>query len=98
MVFHYHAGGLSDCLNSAGLLGKIGIFVYSEAGLSVGICKIDFSPGRVFHARETVFVPNGLDVELVAWSCSYDELYQNFVSRAHQPRHTWAVDAVLAVS
>ena len=64
-VFHYHAGGLPEYLESAGVLGKIGNIVYSKADLSVEICRTEHSPGRIFNARNTVYVPNGLDVELV---------------------------------
>ncbi len=64
-VFHYHAGGLPEYLESAGLLGRIAKRIYSDADLSVEICKTDCSPGDMFEAKETVYIPNGLDVELV---------------------------------
>ena len=64
-VFHYHAGGLPEYLMSAGWLGKMALKIYSAADLSVEICKTEFSPGKIFDADETVYIPNGLDVELL---------------------------------
>ena len=61
-VFHYHAGGLPEYLEEAGWLGGIAKLLYSNADLSVEICHTEYSPGRLFNAKRTVFVPNGLDV------------------------------------
>lgn len=63
-VFHYHAGGLPEYLETAGLLGEMARRVYSGADLSVEISKSQHSPGRLFCAKNTVYVSNGLDVEL----------------------------------
>ena len=62
-VFHYHASGLPEYLQSAGLLGRIAKRLYAKADVSVEICKTDHSPGEMFAAHQTVYVPNGLDVE-----------------------------------
>ncbi|MCP5536756.1 MAG: glycosyltransferase family 4 protein [Akkermansiaceae bacterium] len=62
-VFHYHAGGLPEYLETAGLLGKLARQVYSGADLSVEISKTEHSPGRLFSAHKTIHVSNGLDVE-----------------------------------
>lgn len=62
IVFHYHAGGLPEYIDNAGWLGKLAALAYSNADLSVEICKTDYSPGRAFRAKSTTFVPNGLDV------------------------------------
>ena len=67
-VFHYHAGGLPEYLGTAGLLGKIARLIYADADLSVEISKTEFSPGRLFCAKQTVYVSNGLDVELLSRS------------------------------
>ena len=64
-VFHYHAGGLPEYLNSAGWLGKVAQKVYGGADMSIEICRTNYSPGRIFGARQTVFIANGLDVDLV---------------------------------
>lgn len=64
-VFHYHAGGLPEYLQSAGWFGGLARRVYSNADVSVEICRTDSSPGKVFHARKTIYVPNGLDVEVL---------------------------------
>jgi len=63
-VFHYHAGGLPEYLESAGVLGRIAKRLYAKADVSIEICKTKHSPGEMFKARQTVYVPNGLDVEL----------------------------------
>ncbi len=62
-IFHYHAGGLPEYIDNAGWLGKLAALAYSNADLSVEICKTDYSPGRAFRARSTTFIPNGLDVK-----------------------------------
>jgi len=64
-VFHYHAGGLPEYLETAGLLGKVAQKIYSKADLSVEICRTEHSPGRIFGAKQTKYIANGLDVELV---------------------------------
>ena len=65
-VFHYHAGGLPEYLESAGIMGKVAKKLYSGADLSVEICKTEHSPGVVFKAKNTVYIPNGLDVNCVS--------------------------------
>lgn len=60
-VFHYHAAGLPEYLDANKLLGKLGRFVYSNADVSIEICKNEQSPGRAFNACNTVIVPNGVD-------------------------------------
>ena len=64
-VFHYHAGGLPEYLETAGLLGGIARRVYSKADLSIEICRTEHSPGRMFGAKQTTYIANGLDVELL---------------------------------
>jgi len=64
-VFHYHAGGLPEYLEATGKLGSFARYVYSGADLSIEISKSDCSPGRVFGAKRTVYISNGLDVELL---------------------------------
>ncbi len=61
-VFHYHAGGLPEYLEGAGLLGKLGHFVYKNADISIEISQTEFPPARAFDAKCQVFVRNGLDV------------------------------------
>ena len=65
IVFHYHAGGLPEYLETAGWLGCLARKAYSNADVSVELCRTDCSPGELFDARKTVYVPNGLDVEIV---------------------------------
>ncbi len=65
-VFHYHAGGLPEYLQSAGWFGKLAARVYRGADVSVEICDTDNSPGEFFKAKKTVIVPNGLNVMEVA--------------------------------
>lgn len=67
-VFHYHAGGLPEYLENAGLLGRVGRRMYSDADLSIEISETEQPPGRLFAAKKTVYVANGLDVELLARS------------------------------
>lgn len=64
-VFHYHAGGLPEYVESAGLLGKLAKFVYRNADASIEICQTPFPPSKAFGARKQVFIPNGLDVKLL---------------------------------
>jgi len=64
VVFHYHAGGLPEYLESAGVLGRIAKRMYAKADVSIEICKTNHSPSEIFAARQTAYVPNGLDVEL----------------------------------
>jgi len=64
-VFHYHAGGLPEYLESAGLLGKLGKWVYRRADASIEICQTPLPPSKAFEAKQQVFIPNGLDVELL---------------------------------
>jgi glycosyltransferase involved in cell wall biosynthesis len=61
-VFHYHAGGLPEYIGEAGLFGKLATRAYSNADVSVEICRTDHSPGREFQANNTVVIPNGVDV------------------------------------
>ncbi|WP_227021316.1 glycosyltransferase family 4 protein [Oceaniferula marina] len=65
IVFHYHAGGLPEYVASAGLLGRVAQRLYYDADLSVEICRTKYSPGRIFNAKRTEYVANGLDVEFV---------------------------------
>lgn len=65
-VFHYHAAGLPEYLDKAGLLGKLGLLAYSNADVSVEICRTEHSPGSEFGARRTIIVPNGIDVPALA--------------------------------
>ena len=60
----YLTGGLPEYLESAGVLGRIAKRLYAKADVSIEICKTKHSPGEMFKARQTVYVPNGLDVEL----------------------------------
>jgi len=64
-IFHYHAGGLPEYLEEAGMLGAVAKKCYAQADLSVEICRTECSPGEMFEAKKTVYIPNGLDVELV---------------------------------
>lgn len=61
-IFHYHAGGLPEYVESAGWLGALARRVYRGADLSIEICPTEHSPGESFAAKRTVIVPNGLDV------------------------------------
>ena len=62
IVYHYHAGGLPEFTQQAGILGRLAQLVYKGADVSVEICHTDVSPGEVFEAKRTVLVPNGLDI------------------------------------
>ena len=64
-VFHYHAGGLPEYLNNAGMLGEIAKRVYSNADVSIEISRTNFSPGEVFEAHKTEIISNGLNVNLI---------------------------------
>ena len=64
-IFHYHAGGLPLYLEGAGWLGKLAKMVYRKADVSIELYQSEYSPGKVFDAHKTVFIPNGLDIEFV---------------------------------
>jgi len=64
-IFHYHAGGLPEFLESAGLLGKLAKRCYSNADVSIELCQTDNSPGKIFCAKKTELIGNGLDVTRV---------------------------------
>jgi len=62
-VFHFHAGGLAQYLDGAGLVGKLGKWVYRKPDLSIELYKEDDSPGEAFGAGRVVVVANGLEME-----------------------------------
>lgn len=64
-VFHFHAGGLPEFLETQGLLGRIAQRVYTKPDVCIEICETDLSPSESFHSKRRVIVPNGIDVELV---------------------------------
>lgn len=64
-VYHYHAGGLPEYLEGAGLLGKVAKWSYSGADVSMEICETEHSPSVAFKAKKQAIIPNGLDVNLL---------------------------------
>ena len=64
-VYHYHAGGLPEYLEEAGLLGKVAKWVYSGADVSMEICQTECPPAIAFKAKKQVLIPNGLDVNVL---------------------------------
>lgn len=64
-VYHYHAGGLPEYLEGAGLLGKVAKWMYSGADVSMEICETEHSPAELFRAKKQVIIPNGLDVNVL---------------------------------
>ena len=63
-VFHYHAGGLCEYLESKPILRSLASWVYGNAALSIEISAGGASPGERFKARKCAVIPNGVDVPL----------------------------------
>jgi len=83
-VYHYHAGGLPEYLEGAGLLGKIAKWVYSGADVSIEICQTEHSPAKFFHAKMQVLVPNGLDVNVLPSAATGDGVNVLFVGALNE--------------
>jgi glycosyltransferase involved in cell wall biosynthesis len=62
-VFHFHAGGLGQFLDSMGILGKLAKWIYRKPDLAIELYREPDSPGEYLLAKEIAIVPNGLDVE-----------------------------------
>jgi glycosyltransferase involved in cell wall biosynthesis len=62
-VFHFHAGGLGQYLDSIGLLGKLAKWVYRKPDLAIELYREADSPGEYLGAKKVSIVPNGLAVE-----------------------------------
>lgn len=62
-VFHFHAGGLGDYLESIGLIGKMAKFVYRKPDLAIELYNEPDSPGKYLAAKMISVIPNGLAVD-----------------------------------
>jgi len=98
-VYHYHAGGLPEYLENAGLLGKLAKRVYSGADVSMEICQTEYPPFKAFRAKKQVIIPNGLDVKLLARSANTDLINVLFVGALNEGKGVFeALKAVSKVS
>lgn len=64
-VFHYHAGGLDQYLESKPWLKNLTKWVYNNADISIDVNVTEPATGEYFDAKKNVVVMNGLDVETV---------------------------------
>jgi len=73
-VFHYHAGGLPEYLQSAGMLGKVAKAIYANADLSVDVIETTPPTGSLLSSKKNTVVCNGVDVEIVARKRKLDDV------------------------
>lgn len=64
-VFHYHAGGLAEFVEGLGLLKYFAHKAYGGADMSIELSENGVSPSDYFRAKQKVYIPNGLDVEVI---------------------------------
>lgn len=65
-VFHYHAGGLPQFLETIGMTGKMARRVYSNADLSIDVIETSPPTGSYFESKANMAVRNGVSVTQVA--------------------------------
>lgn len=62
-VFHFHAGGLGQYLDSIGRIGKLAKWAYRKPDLAIELYREPDSPGAYLGAKKVAIIPNGLSVE-----------------------------------
>jgi glycosyltransferase involved in cell wall biosynthesis len=75
-VFHYHAGGLPQFLETIGMTGKMARRVYSNADLSIDVIETSPPTGSYFASKKNIVVRNGSPVNRTLRKRSDAAVYQ----------------------
>ena len=75
-VFHYHAGGLPQFLETIGIIGKMAQRVYSNADLSIDVIETSPPTGSYFASKKNMAVRNGVSVTKMVRKRSDEAVFQ----------------------